>query len=47
VSIEAALEEINANAGRDFDPDLVRMFVGLVRTDPDLRSRLSELRRPE
>jgi putative two-component system response regulator len=47
VSIEAALEEINANAGRDFDPDLVRMFVGLVRTDPELRSRLSELRRPE
>ena len=47
VSIEAALEELHANAGRDFDPDLVRAFSELVRTDHELRTRLSELRRPE
>jgi hypothetical protein len=45
VSMEAALEEIQANAGRDFDPDLVRAFGELIRADPSLRSRLTELRR--
>jgi hypothetical protein len=44
VSIEAALEELTANAGRDFDPVLVRHFAELVRTDADLRARLTELR---
>jgi hypothetical protein len=45
VSFEAALEELTANAGRDFDPGLVRLFVELLRTDADLRARLTELRR--
>jgi HD-GYP domain-containing protein (c-di-GMP phosphodiesterase class II) len=44
VSFEAALEELRANAGRDFDPDLVRHFGDLLRSDADLRARLSSLR---
>ena len=44
VSFEAALEELQANAGHDFDPDLVRQFIDLIRTHPDLRSELSGLR---
>ncbi len=44
VSFEAALEELRANAGRDFDPDLVRLFDGLVRSDPTLRAQLTDLR---
>jgi HD-GYP domain-containing protein (c-di-GMP phosphodiesterase class II) len=44
VSFEAALEELQANAGQHFDPDLARHFVDLLRTDADLRSELTELR---
>lgn len=44
VSFEAALEELQANAGHDFDPELVRQFVELIRTNPTLRSELSDLR---
>ena len=44
VSFEAALEELNANAGRDFDPELARLFGDLLRTDADLRSHLTDLR---
>ena len=44
VSFEAALEELHANAGRDFDPELVRLFGDLLRTDAALRSHLTDLR---
>lgn len=44
VSFEAALEELHANAGRDFDPELVRLFGDLLRSDPSLRAQLTELR---
>lgn len=44
VSFEAALEELQANSGRDFDPELVRAFGDLIRSDHDLRSQLSSLR---
>lgn len=44
VSFEAALEELQANAGHDFDPELVSKFAELIRTSPDLRSELSDLR---
>jgi putative two-component system response regulator len=45
VSFEAALEELAANAGRDFDPNLVFLFAELVRTDAALRAQLTELAR--
>jgi len=44
VSFEAALEEIQASAGHDFDPELVKHFVDLIRTDDDLRAELTDLR---
>jgi putative two-component system response regulator len=44
VSFEAALEELQASAGQDFDPDLVRPFVELIRSDHALRTELTELR---
>ena len=44
VSFEAALEELQANARQDFDPDLVRHFVDLIRSEPVLRTELTELR---
>ena len=44
VSLEAALEELQANAGSNFDPDLVRTFGELIRNDFELRTRLSDLR---
>ena len=44
VSFEAALEELQSNAGRDFDPELVTRFVELVRSDAALRTELTELR---
>jgi HD-GYP domain-containing protein (c-di-GMP phosphodiesterase class II) len=44
VSFEAALEELLANAGHDFDPELVRHFADLVRSDAGLRTELTELR---
>ena len=44
VSFEAALEELQANAGNHFDPELVRHFVDMVRTDGELRSELTDLR---
>ena len=43
VSFEAALEEIQAASGRDYDPDLVGHFIELVRSDADLRRVLTEL----
>lgn len=45
MSFEAALEELAAGAGRDFDPDLVWSFVELIRADPELRARLTDNRR--
>ena len=44
ISFEAALEELHANAGHDFDPDLVARFGDVLRTDGDLRSQLTTLR---
>jgi HD-GYP domain-containing protein (c-di-GMP phosphodiesterase class II) len=44
VSFEAALEELQANAGQDFDPDLVRRFTEVIRSDHALRTELSGLR---
>jgi hypothetical protein len=44
VSLEAALEELQANAGRNFDPELVRTFGELIRNDFQLRTQLSDLR---
>jgi HD-GYP domain-containing protein (c-di-GMP phosphodiesterase class II) len=44
VSFEAALEELHANAGQDFDPDLVRHFMDAIRTDHALRTELTGLR---
>src|SRR5438093_8866156 len=44
VSFEAALEELQANAGNHFDPELVRHFVDMVRTDGELRAELTDLR---
>ncbi|MBI2780934.1 MAG: HD domain-containing protein [Chloroflexi bacterium] len=40
VSIEAALEELQATAGHDFDPELVRRFGDLIRSDARLRGQL-------
>jgi hypothetical protein len=45
VSFEAALEEITASAGRDFDPVLARTFADLFRGDVELRAKLMELHR--
>jgi len=44
VSFEAALEELQANAGQDFDPNLVQRFVEMIRGDADLRAELTDLR---
>jgi hypothetical protein len=44
VSFEAALEELQANAGNHFDPELVRHFTEMLRTDGELRSELTDLR---
>jgi putative two-component system response regulator len=44
VSFEAALEELRAGSGRDFDPELVRLFGELLRSDAGLRSQLSTVR---
>ena len=39
------IEEITANAGRDFDPTLARAFADVFRADAGLRTKLTELRR--
>src|SRR5262245_1235974 len=44
VSFEAALEELQAGSGQEFDPTLVERFVEMVRGDADLRAELTELR---
>jgi HD domain len=44
VSFEAALEELQAGAGKEFDPQLVQRFVEMIRGDADLRAELTELR---
>ena len=44
VSFEAALEELQANAGHDFDPELVTLFGGLIRSDAELRGQLTTVR---
>ena len=44
VSFEAALEELQANAGQDFDPELVRQFMEVIRGDHSLRTELAGLR---
>lgn len=43
-SFEAAIEELQANAGRDYDPELVHMFIELLRHDHALRTALTDLR---
>jgi putative two-component system response regulator len=43
-SFEEALEELDRCAGRQFDPDLVRLMVDLVRGDDDMRRKLTDLR---
>ena len=40
VSIEAALAELQATAGHDFDPELARSFGELIRSDARLRGQL-------
>ena len=44
VSMEAALEELQATAGHHVDPGLVGRFSDLLRSDGDLRSQLTSLR---
>jgi HD domain len=44
VSFEAAVEEIQAGAGQEFDPSLVERFVEMIRGDADVRAELLELR---
>src|SRR5204862_6155229 len=44
VSFEAGLEELQARAGHDYDPELVNHFVDLIRNDADLRAELTDLR---
>ena len=44
VSFEAALEELQARAGQDYDPTLVERFVEMIRGDADLRAELTDLR---
>jgi hypothetical protein len=44
VSFEAANEELLANAGQHFDPELVQRFVDMIRTDAELRAELTDLR---
>lgn len=44
VSFEAAIEELHASAGHDYDPDLVGHFANVIRTDHELRAELTELR---
>jgi hypothetical protein len=44
VSFEAALEELQAGAGQEFDPTLVQRFVEMIRGEADLRAELTELR---
>jgi hypothetical protein len=44
VSFEAALEELQASAGNDFDPELVKQFVDMIRNDAELRAELTDLR---
>jgi HD-GYP domain-containing protein (c-di-GMP phosphodiesterase class II) len=34
IGLEPALEEIRAGAGTQFDPEVVRVFVGMVEQDP-------------
>ena len=44
VSFEAALEELQAGAGKDYDPELVNHFVEMIQGDAELRAELTELR---
>ncbi|HJU47594.1 MAG TPA: HD domain-containing phosphohydrolase [Gaiellaceae bacterium] len=44
VSFEAALEELQAGAGKDYDPELVASFAEIIRNDAPLRATLAELR---
>jgi len=44
VSFEAALEELQAGAGQEFDPNLVQRFIEMIRGDADLRAELTDLR---
>jgi len=44
VSFEAAVEELQARAGHDYDPELVIHFVDLIRNDAELRAELTDLR---
>ena len=34
IGLEPALEELRAGAGTQFDPEIVRVFVGMVEQDP-------------
>ena len=44
-ALEAAIEEIERCAGRQFDPELARLFIDLVSADSDFASRIITLPR--
>jgi HD-GYP domain-containing protein (c-di-GMP phosphodiesterase class II) len=45
-SVEEALEELHRCAGSQFDPELVRLMIDLVRSDRHLVTRLTEVSKP-
>lgn len=42
-----ALEEITRCAGKQFDPELARLFIDLIEQDPAAATRLQQVNRPE
>jgi putative two-component system response regulator len=42
-----ALEEIDRFAGRQFDPELARLFLGLLERDPGMSTRLQRAQRDD
>ena len=45
--LDWALQEIERHAGTQFDPDLATLFIELLQRDPDLSSKLRQIRRPD